>query len=32
MLKCWEADVNNRLWFKEIIDELIKEDINNLCQ
>ena len=27
MLKCWEADVDNRICFKEIIAELAKEFI-----
>ena len=30
MLKCWEADVENRLCFKEIVSELT-EEISNIC-
>ena len=25
MLKCWEADMNNRICFKEIVTELTRE-------
>ena len=27
MLKCWEADADNRICFKEIIAELARESI-----
>ena len=30
MLKCWEADVKNRLCFNKIVSELSKE-ISNIC-
>ena len=30
MLKCWEADVENRLCFKEIVCELT-EEISDIC-
>ena len=27
MLKCWEADVDNRICFKEIVAQLARESI-----